>query len=374
MGLAYETTAAAWVVFAARNPAKSGRAHRGRWIRPHAREPALPAHRNGAGIVVAFFATLVANFTNAQAPNSGLRENFPATGQNGSKLPPPSPNRRVRSFIVPAPNSAVAPNNFNARENFPASTAFFPMAGFPSPVAAEFFPKPEPASPSRGRDRGANGPALRKVHIQPMGRSHPRIGNRPPAQRMRQSRPGEFRNAPGPEITSPPFPIIKGVTNMGLFDFVKNIGHKLFTSETQAPAKIAEAIEADNPGIRNLKVDYQNSIASLSGEADSPEALQKAVLIAGNIQGVESVNVDGMKVAGGAQSPAAVEGFDNTEYYVIKSGDTLSKIAGQYYGDANKYPLIFEANREVIKDPNLIFPGQKIRIPPEAKVTSGATA
>jgi nucleoid-associated protein YgaU len=161
---------------------------------------------------------------------------------------------------------------------------------------------------------------------------------------------------------------------MGLFDFVKNIGHKVFTSETQASAKIAEAIEADNPGIRNLKVDYRNSIAHLSGEADSPEDLQKAVLIAGNIQGVESVNVDGVKVAGGAQSPTTVESHDNTEYYVIKSGDTLSKIAGQYYGDANKYPLIFEANREVIKDPNLIFPGQKIRIPPEAKVTSGATA
>lgn len=161
---------------------------------------------------------------------------------------------------------------------------------------------------------------------------------------------------------------------MGLFDFAKNIGHRLFTSETQAAGKIAEAIEADNPGIRNLKVDYRNSVAHLSGEADSPEALQKAVLLAGNIQGVESVDVDGMKVAGGVQSAAAVEGFDNTEYYVIKSGDTLSKIAGQYYGDAGQYDLIFEANREVIKDPDLIFPGQKIRIPPKAKLTSGAIA
>ncbi|MCI0420990.1 MAG: LysM peptidoglycan-binding domain-containing protein, partial [Acidobacteria bacterium] len=43
--------------------------------------------------------------------------------------------------------------------------------------------------------------------------------------------------------------------------------------------------------------------------------------------------------------------------------DTLSKIAKHYYGDANAYPKIFEANREVIKDPNLIFPGQKVRIP-----------
>jgi nucleoid-associated protein YgaU len=51
------------------------------------------------------------------------------------------------------------------------------------------------------------------------------------------------------------------------------------------------------------------------------------------------------------------------EYYIIKKGDTLSAIAKQFYGKANDYPKIFEANREVIKDPNLIFPGQKIRIP-----------
>ena len=54
---------------------------------------------------------------------------------------------------------------------------------------------------------------------------------------------------------------------------------------------------------------------------------------------------------------------DGAQYYIIKSGDTLSAIAKQFYGDANTYPKIFEANREVIKDANLIFPGQKIRIP-----------
>ena len=53
------------------------------------------------------------------------------------------------------------------------------------------------------------------------------------------------------------------------------------------------------------------------------------------------------------------------EYYVIQKGDTLSKIAKQYLGNAMDYPKIFEANREVIKDPDLIYPGQKIRIPLE---------
>ena len=51
------------------------------------------------------------------------------------------------------------------------------------------------------------------------------------------------------------------------------------------------------------------------------------------------------------------------EFYVVESGDTLSKIAKRYYGDAMQYPRIFEANREVIEDPDKIFVGQKIRIP-----------
>ena len=52
-----------------------------------------------------------------------------------------------------------------------------------------------------------------------------------------------------------------------------------------------------------------------------------------------------------------------TEFYVIQKGDSLSKIAKQWYGDPMKYPIIFEANREVIKDEDLIYPGQTIRIP-----------
>ena len=52
-----------------------------------------------------------------------------------------------------------------------------------------------------------------------------------------------------------------------------------------------------------------------------------------------------------------------TQYYIIQSGDTLSKIAQRFYGNASAYPKIFEANREVIEDPDKIYPGQKIRIP-----------
>jgi nucleoid-associated protein YgaU len=61
------------------------------------------------------------------------------------------------------------------------------------------------------------------------------------------------------------------------------------------------------------------------------------------------------------QPPAAENPY--TQHHVVVKGDTLSKIAQQYYGDAALYPKIFEANRDVLKDPNKISIGQKLRIP-----------
>ena len=139
----------------------------------------------------------------------------------------------------------------------------------------------------------------------------------------------------------------------GLFDFVKTVGRKLFGQGDDPAAKIKEMIEKDNPGIRNLGVSFKDGVVQLSGEG-STEAMQKAVLMAGNVQQVGEVKVTG-------QQAAALE--DGTQYYIVKAGDTLSAIAKQFYGDASKYPRIFDANREVIKDADLIFPGQKIRIP-----------
>ena len=106
----------------------------------------------------------------------------------------------------------------------------------------------------------------------------------------------------------------------------------------------------------NLEVTVEDGVAHLSGEAESAEAMEKAILMAGNVEGISEVKADGLNAP-----PAPPEA--KVEYYEIKSGDTLSKIAKTYYGDAGAYPRIFEANREVIKDANLIYPGQKIRIP-----------
>lgn len=140
----------------------------------------------------------------------------------------------------------------------------------------------------------------------------------------------------------------------GLFDFVKTIGKKIFGEGDADPAaKIKAEIEKTNPGVKDLGVSFKDGKVSLSGSG-SAEVLQKAILIAGNMMGVGEVKVEG------AQASIVDDG---TQYYIIKQGDTLSAIAKQFYGDANQYPKIFEANREVVQDANLIFPGQKIRIP-----------
>ncbi|MFO7554797.1 MAG: peptidoglycan-binding protein LysM [Desulfobacterales bacterium] len=141
---------------------------------------------------------------------------------------------------------------------------------------------------------------------------------------------------------------------MGLFDFARNIGKKLFGNEDEASDKIKAHIEEENPGVSNLEVSVQDGVVTLSGKADSAAAKEKAVLMAGNVKGISEVRADGLS------APAPTE---QVEYYEIKSGDTLSAIAKKYYGSAKDYPRIFEANREVIKDANLIYPGQKIRIP-----------
>ncbi len=141
---------------------------------------------------------------------------------------------------------------------------------------------------------------------------------------------------------------------MGLFDFAKEFGKKLFGKDDDPADKIRQHIEESNPGVDPFSVSYDDGKVTLAGQATSQEAYEKVILMAGNVKGVTEVSADDL---------SAPEPEVKVEYYVIESGDTLSKIAKQYYGNAMDYPKIFEANREVIKDPDLIYPGQKIRIP-----------
>ncbi len=141
---------------------------------------------------------------------------------------------------------------------------------------------------------------------------------------------------------------------MGLFDFASNLGKNIFEKDEDASGKIKETLEQDNPGIEDLGIDFKDGKVALSGKAKSAEAMEKAVLMAGNVKGVSDVDVSRLD----APEPEA-----DVHYHVVESGDTLSGIAKRFLGDVTAYDKIFEANREVIKDPDLIYPGQKIRIP-----------
>ena len=147
---------------------------------------------------------------------------------------------------------------------------------------------------------------------------------------------------------------------MGLLDFLKDKGKDLFGgNEDNAAATIKKEVErALGSNVSNLGVQYNDGKVRLSGSAKSQAAKEKATLIAGNVKGVSNVDDDALKVAGQQAAPAS-----SSSYYTIQSGDTLSKIAADKYGNASDYTKIFEANREVIEDPDKIYPGQVIRIP-----------
>ncbi|MEJ2515057.1 MAG: peptidoglycan-binding protein LysM [Gammaproteobacteria bacterium] len=154
-----------------------------------------------------------------------------------------------------------------------------------------------------------------------------------------------------------------------MFEFLKEAGEKLFGGGNDEAEAIKKSID-DRLGtqIKDLEVSFDNGQVKISGEVPSQEVRTKAILAAGNVEGVFGVDAAGVKInpPPGAQVAAAAApagGGAKETFYDIQRGDSLSAIAKRYYGDASKWPKIFEANREIIKDPDLIYPGQKIVIP-----------
>ena len=184
---------------------------------------------------------------------------------------------------------------------------------------------------------------------------------------------------------------------MGLFDFVKEAGAKVGIGESKeekeakaaaasaeraaevakrlrerkAAAAKAERMErlAENKKaagleryiktmgfqVEDLDIRFDDGLATVSGKVKDQSTREKVILTIGNVEGVGQVS-DDIEVADPAEESAL---------HVVQRGDTLSAIAKEYYGDAMKYPVIFEANRPMLKDPDLIYPGQVLRIPAE---------
>ena len=158
---------------------------------------------------------------------------------------------------------------------------------------------------------------------------------------------------------------------MSLFGFAKDIGRRLFNKDEEAADKIKEHILAHNPGVEDLKVTYERGIVDLSGRCTNKDAYQKCILMAGNVQGVADVYASGLQpyvdpaAVAAAAAAAEAAAVPEEQYYVIEKGDTLWAIAKKFLGEGNRWSELFEANKEVILDPDKIFPGQKIRIPVE---------
>lgn len=168
---------------------------------------------------------------------------------------------------------------------------------------------------------------------------------------------------------------------MGFFDFISDAGSRVFgqdKSEADVTMPIIKHIEGSGIDTSRVTTDFQAGVVTLSGYVPNNEQKEKAVLTAGNIEGVSRVQdnllvgtppADAAEAIKEMQKHAVneqkVEGDANWESstYTVKSGDTLGKIAKSFYGDAMKYPKIFEANQPMLDDPDKIYPGQVLRIP-----------
>ena len=151
---------------------------------------------------------------------------------------------------------------------------------------------------------------------------------------------------------------------MGLFSFIKNAGAKVFgigktTAEESADEarekanKLTNAVETLGFEVLDLNIEVNDDTATVWGQANSQETKEKVVLVLGNTEGIGSVD-DRMTVE--IEEPEA-------QFHTVVKGDYLSKIAKKYYGNAMKYPVIFEANKPMLTHPDKIYPGQVLRIP-----------
>jgi nucleoid-associated protein YgaU len=162
---------------------------------------------------------------------------------------------------------------------------------------------------------------------------------------------------------------------MGLFSFIKDAGAKVFgigktTAEENAEAALVESarVGAQNERaalrlinvinglgleVEELCIAIEGDVATLHGKAKNQETREKVILVVGNTAGIGGVE-DEMEVA--IEEPVAI-------FHTVERGDTLSKIAKKVYGNAMKYPVIFEANRPMLTHPDKIYPGQVLRIP-----------
>jgi nucleoid-associated protein YgaU len=150
---------------------------------------------------------------------------------------------------------------------------------------------------------------------------------------------------------------------MGLFNFFSDVGKKVFGAGDNSEAIINE-IETSFEAlpVEGLVTAVEGGKVTLAGLAKDIPTREKVILIAGNIEGVDSVDAEQLLTPELIAS-SNVREVPEPVFYVIEKGDTLWSIAEDFYKNGAKYTHIVEANLEVIKDADKIYMGQTIRIP-----------
>jgi len=150
---------------------------------------------------------------------------------------------------------------------------------------------------------------------------------------------------------------------MGFFDFMSDTGKKVLGKGDDEVA-VKEEIESSFDGlpVDGLTVNVEGDTITLAGIAQDYPTREKVILIAGNIEGIAHVNADQL-ITIEQISEENVREIPEEIFYTIEKGDNLWAIASKFYDDGSKYTHIVDANIEVIKDADLIYPGQAIRIP-----------
>ena len=146
---------------------------------------------------------------------------------------------------------------------------------------------------------------------------------------------------------------------MGFLDFISGVGENLFggpaESDQERSAKLENHVRKLGLKVEQLKIEVKKDVATVTGRVEAQAEREKILLAVGNTEGIARVD-DQLDV---------VKSEPEATYYTVVKGDSLSKIAKEVYGDAMKYPVIFEANKPMLTNPDLIYPGQVLRIPPK---------
>ena len=180
---------------------------------------------------------------------------------------------------------------------------------------------------------------------------------------------------------------------MGLISFVKNAGAKLFGRKKKvaepkkdaAPQKTAEELQAEHNAqkavelenlvrglgleVSDLYIEVNDDTATVHGSTTSQSEKEKVILAVGNVTGIAGVedNLNVERSGGEEAETTSHEIPSESRYHTVVKGDTLSKVAKHYYGNAMKYHAIFEANKPMLTHPDKIYPGQVLRIPQDGE-------